>query len=81
MSCGPDDMIVSTSVPLAVPAACDASPPESMDCGGLTNGVTCDAVGGGAGVAVHDGGVLGPTSRRRKPQLLRSPERSAPGYS
>ena len=41
------------------------------------NGVTCDAVGGGAGVAVHDGGVLGPTSRRRKPQLLRSPERSA----
>jgi hypothetical protein len=42
------------------------------------NGVTCDAVGGGAGVAVHDGGVLGPTSRRRKPQLLRSPERSGP---
>ena len=56
-------------------------PAESTVCGGLMNGVTCDAVGGGAGVAVHDGGVLGPTSRRRKPQLLRSPERSAPGYS
>jgi hypothetical protein len=56
-------------------------PAESTVCGGLMNGGTCDAVGGGAGVAVHDGGVLGPTSRRRKPQLLRSPERSAPGYS
>jgi hypothetical protein len=32
-------------------------------------GVTCDAVGRGAGVAVHDGGVVGPTSRRRKPPL------------
>jgi hypothetical protein len=50
MSCGPDDMIVSASVPLEVPADCAAaatwvaSPPGLVVCGGVVNGVTCDAV-------------------------------------
>ena len=50
MSCGPDDMIVSISVPLEVPAdwaaalTCPASPLGLVVCGGVVNGVTCDAV-------------------------------------
>lgn len=50
MSCGPDDMIVSTSVPLEVPvdwaaaATWPASPLGLVVCGGAVNGVTCDAV-------------------------------------
>ena len=50
MSCGPDDMIVSTSVPLAVPAdwsaaaTWPASPLGLVVCGGVVNGVICDAV-------------------------------------
>ena len=50
MSCGPDDMIVSTSVALEVPADWAAAadwltrPLELVVCGGVVNGVTCDAV-------------------------------------
>jgi hypothetical protein len=44
ISCGPDDMSVSTSVPPEVPAACPVSPPELVVCGGVANGVTCAAV-------------------------------------
>jgi hypothetical protein len=49
-NCGPDDMIVSRSVPLDVPADWTAAPDwptgplELVVCGGVVNGVTCDAV-------------------------------------
>jgi hypothetical protein len=49
ISCGPDDMIVSASVPPDVAAAwaaavlCPASPPGLVVCGGVVNGVTWEA--------------------------------------
>ena len=50
MSCGPEDMIVSASVPpevaadWAAVATWVARPPGLVVCGGVVNGLTCDAV-------------------------------------
>lgn len=50
ISCGPDDMSVSASVPPEVPAAwaaakaCPVSPVGLVVCGGVPNGATCAAL-------------------------------------